>query len=170
MNKIFISLLFLLFFTSHSIACALLQVPIGTPVSVAKQTFDFLDFYNSQAYGKVTSAKYTNYAIDYCENSPLENADLEVIVYDSKIAGINLISSDGEIKKEIYEFAKFNISDPGEEFKNENYLGYKDLSIGSLLMFYSRIELRGEIVEVLEITNSQMSNYATGEDVVDVTG
>ena len=169
MKKIFISFIFFLFFTGHTYACALLQVPIGTPVSVAKQTFDFLNSYNSQAYGKVLSAKYTDYAIDYCENSPLENADLEVIVYDSKIAGINLISADEEFKKEIYEFTKFNITDPGEEFNNENYLGFKDISIGSLLMFYSRIELRDGIIEVLEITNSEMSNYTTGEEVVDVT-
>ena len=170
MKKTFISFLFFLFFTGHSYACALLQVPIGTPVSVAKQTFDFLDSYNSQTYGKDMSARYLNYAIDYCENSPLENADLEVIVYDSKIAGINLISSDSEFKKEIYEFTKYNITDPGEEFSNENHLGYKDISIGGLLIFYTRLELRDEIVEVLEITNNQMSDYTIGEEIIDVTG
>ena len=170
MKKTFISFLFFLFFTSHSYACALLQVPIGTPVSVAKGTFDFLDSYSSQTYGKNTSARFSNYAIDYCENSPLENADLEVIVYDSKIAGINLISSDSEFKKEIYEFTKYNITDPGEEFSNENYLGYKDISIGGLLILYTRLELRDEIVEVLEITNNQMSDYTIGEEIIDVTG
>ena len=97
--------------------------------------------YSSQTYGKNTSARFSNYAIDYCENSPLENADLEVIVYDSKIAGINLISSDSEFK-EIYEFTKYNITDPGEEFSNENYLGYKDISIGGLLIFYTRVRIK----------------------------
>ena len=100
----------------------------------------------------------------------MENADLEVIVYDSKIAGINLISSDNEFKKEIYEFTKYNITDPGKEFSNENHLGYKDISIGGLLIFYTRLELRDEIVEVLEITNNQMSDYTIGEEIIDVTG
>ena len=156
-------------FTSYSYACSLLQVPIGSSVNTAKEIFDFLDSYSPQTYGEDVSAKYTNFAIDYCEGSSLENADLEVIVYDSKIAGINLISSDSESTSEIYEFVKYNINDPGDEFKNKEYLGYKDLSIGSLLMFYSKIEIRGEIIEVLEITNFEMGDFAIGETVVDVT-
>jgi hypothetical protein len=98
----------------------------------------------------------------------LDNADLEVIVYDSKIAGINLFSTDSEFKGEIYEFVKNNISDPGDEVKKDNWLGFKDLSIGSLMMFYTKMKERGEIVEVLEITNSQMVDFTTGEDIIEV--
>lgn len=167
-KKIFIKILFFLLFSSSSFACSILQVPIGTPVSTAEQTFDFLSTHNSEIYGTKYSAKYYSYAIDYCEGSSLENADLEVIVYDSKIAGINLFSTDSEFKNEIYEFVKNNISDPGDEVKKDNWLGYKDLSIGSLMMFYTKMKERGEIVEVLEITNSQMVDFTTGEDIIEV--
>ena len=44
------------------------------------------------------------------------------------------------------------------------------LVIGGLLIFYTRLELRDEIVEVLEITNNQMSDYTIGEEIIDVTG
>ena len=58
-------------------------------------------------------------AIDYCEGSQLENADLEVIIYDNKVAGIILTSVDEEFNNEIYEFTKFNIKDPGEDAKGK---------------------------------------------------
>ena len=170
MKKIFIPLLFFLFFTSHSYACSLLTVPIGTPVTTAQNTFSFLKSYNPELFGKKISVRYTNWAIDYCEGSSLENAELEVIVYDSKIAGINIISSDPDFKNEVYEFVKNNISDPGDEVKRDNWIGYKDLSIGSLIMMYSKMEIVGEMFELLEITNSEMIDYRSDERVIDMVG
>ena len=169
-KKIFVKLLFFLFFASHSYACSLLTVPIETPVSVAQNTFSFLRSYNPEMYGTNVSVKYQVYAIDYCEGSSLENADLEVIVHDSKIAGINIISSDSEIKNEIYEFVKNNIGDPGDEVKNDNWIGYKNLSIGSLIMMYSKMEILDEVFELLEITNTEMMDYRSDERVIDMVG
>lgn len=169
MKKIFISLLFFLFFTTHSYACSLLAVPIGTPVTTAENTFTFLRNYNAEVFGKKT-VRYNTPAIDYCEGSNLENADLEVIVYDSKIVGINIASSDSEIKNEIYEFVKNNISDPGEEVKSDNWIGYKDLSIGSLIMIYSKTEMIEKVFELLEITNSEMIDYRSDELITDMIG
>ena len=100
----------------------------------------------------------------------MENADLEVIVYDSKIAGINIIVSNSEIKNEIYEFVKNNIGDPGDEVKNDNWIGYKNLSIGSLIMMYSKMKILGDVFEVLEITNSEMIDYRSDERVIDMMG
>jgi len=168
-KKIFISLLFFLFFTSHSYACSLLAVSIGTPVTTAENTFTFLRNYNAEVFGKET-VRYNTHAIDYCEGSNLENADLEVMVYDSKIVGINIVSSDSEIKNEIYEFVKNNISDPGEEVKSDNWIGYKDLSIGSLIMIYSKMEMIGQVFELLEITNSEMMDYRSDELITDMIG
>ena len=48
-KKIFLKILFFLFFSSHSFACPLLQVPIGSPVSSAVETFEFLDTYNARS-------------------------------------------------------------------------------------------------------------------------
>ena len=126
--------------------------------------------YKSELFEKGHSAKYYAYAADYCENSNLENTDLEVIIYDSKVAGINLISTDSEIKNEIYNFVKNNISDPGSEAEKENWVGYKDLSLGNLVIMYSKINIRDEIFEILEITNPQMMDYTTGEEVIEVMG
>ena len=168
MKKISIKFLFFLFFISHSYACPLLTVPIGSPVSDAQNTFNFLKGYNAELFGTKVSVRYTVYAIDYCEGSNLENADLEVIVYDAKIAGINIISSTSEIKNEIYEFVKNNIGDPGNEAKDDNWIGYKNLSIGSLIMMYSKMEIIGEVFELLEITNSEMIDYRSDERVIDM--
>ena len=99
MKRILVKALLFLFLSSYSLACSILQVPIGSTVDTAKDTFDFLDIHNSEAYGKDVSVLYRNYAIDYCEGSPLENVDLEVIVHDSRIASINLFS-DSEFKNE----------------------------------------------------------------------
>ena len=57
-KKIFVKLLFFLFFASHSYACSLLTVPIETPVSVAQNTFSFLRSYNAEKYGTNVSVKY----------------------------------------------------------------------------------------------------------------
>lgn len=169
MKKIFISLLFFLFFTSQSYACSLLTVSIGTPITTAENILDFLRSYNAEIFGKKT-VRYSTNAIDYCEGSSLENADLEVLVYDSKVVGINVISSDSEIKNEIYEFVKNKIGDPGEEVKSDNWTGYKNLSIGSLIMVYSKTDMRGEIFEFFEITNSEMMDYTSSDEIIDMMG
>ena len=170
MKKLFSKLLFLILFSSSSFACPLLSVDIGTPVRDAQNTFEFLMLYKSELYGEGYSAKYHAYAADYCEGSNLENTDLEVIIYDSKVAGINLISTNSEIKNEIYNFVKNNIGDPGSEAEKEGWEGYKDLSLGNLVIMYSKINIRDEIFEVLEITNPQMIDYTTGEEVIEVLG
>jgi hypothetical protein len=148
----------------------LLQVPIGTPIYLAKGTFEFLEGHNNNNYGLNLSARYLDSAIDYCEGSQLENADLEVIIHNNKVASITLVSTDSDFKDEIYEFAKSNVGDPGPEVKGENWTGFKDLSVGSLLIYYSRIKERGEIAEILKITNREMLDFTIDEQVIDVTG
>ena len=51
-RKTFFKILIFLFFSSNSFACPLLQVPIGSPVSSAAETFEFLDTYNEDVYGE----------------------------------------------------------------------------------------------------------------------
>ena len=132
MKRIFIKILLFLFFSSPVFACDLLQVPIGTSINTAQTKFEFLDSHNADLYEKEASVKYLAAAIDYCEGSQLENADLEVIIYDNKVAGIILTSVDEEFSNEIYEFTKFNIKDPGEDAKGESWKGFKDLNKDSI--------------------------------------
>ncbi len=170
MKKIYLYILLLIFIANKSFACQLLNVPIGSNVSSAISTFEFIDSYNEDVYGDEFSAKYEDYAQDYCEGSSLENSDLEVIVYNSKIAGINLVNSHNNSKNEIYEFVKNFISDPGSETKSNSWIGYKNLSIGELLIFYGKTKIANETVEYLEITNTEMLDFTIGERVMNATG
>tara|TARA_Y100000817_G_scaffold62356_1_gene46796 strand:- start:821 stop:1330 length:510 start_codon:yes stop_codon:yes gene_type:complete len=162
-----IILLFLVLITqSKAYACSILNVDIGTSVNVAKEKFDFLETFDSSTYGDDFSVRYTVPAKDYCEDSNLENADLEVIVYNSQIAGINVLSWDPNIKNEIYDFTNSFIGSIGEDLKNDR-AGLKDLSLGNLLIIYSKYEHQEQIHELLEITNNQLSNYVVGEQILD---
>ena len=162
-----IILLFLVLITqSKAYACSILNVDIGTSVNVAKEKFDFLETFDSSTYGDDFSVRYTVPAKDYCEDSNLENADLEVIVYNSQIAGINVLSCDPNIKNEIYDFTNSFIGSIGEDLKNDR-AGLKDLSLGNLLIIYSKYEHQEQIHELLEITNNQLSNYVVGEQILD---
>ena len=169
MKRIFIKILLFLFFSSPVFACDLLQVPIGTSINTAQTKFEFLDAHNADLYEKEASVKYLAAAIDYCEGSQLENADLEVIVYDSKIAGINILSWDPEIKNEVYEFTNNFISSLDPDLKNDK-VGINDISIGSLLIVYSKYNLRDQIQEILEITNKELRDFTYGEQVLDAQG
>ncbi len=165
--KNLIILLFLVLITqSKAYACSILNVDIGTSVNVAKEKFDFLETFDSSTYGDDFSVRYTVPAKDYCEDSNLENADLEVIVYNSQIAGINVLSWDPNIKNEIYDFTNSFIGSIGEDLKNDR-AGLKDLSLGNLLIIYSKYEHQEQIHELLEITNNQLSNYVVGEQILD---
>ena len=165
-----IILLFLVLITqSKAYACSILNVDIGTSVNVAKEKFDFLETFDSSTYGDDFSVRYTVPAKDYCEDSNLENADLEVIVYNSQIAGINVLSWDPNIKNEIYDFTNSFIGSIGEDLKNDR-AGLKDLSLGNLLIIYSKYEHQEQTHELLEITNNQLSNYVVGEQILDANG
>jgi len=166
MRNIVIFLFLVLITQSKAYACSILNVDIGTSVNVAKEKFDFLETFDSSTYGDDFSVRYTVPAKDYCEDSNLENADLEVIVYNSQIAGINILSWDPNIKNEIYDFTNSFIGSIGEDLKNDR-AGLKDLSLGNLLIIYSKYEHQEQIHELLEITNNQLSNYVVGEQILD---
>lgn len=154
---------------SKAYACSILNVDIGTSVSAASEKFDFLETFDPDAYGDIYSVRFTMSAKDYCEDSNLENADLEVIVYNSQIAGINVLSWDPNIKNEIYDFANSFIGSVGEDLKKDT-AGIKDLSLGNLIIVYSKYEHQEQIHELLEITNGQFSNYVIGEEILDANG
>ena len=166
MRNIIILLFLVLITQSKAYACSILNVDIGTSVNVAKEKFDFLETFDSSTYGDDFSVRYTVPAKDYCEDSNLENADLEVIVYNSQIAGINVLSWDPNIKNEIYDFTNSFIGSIVEDLKSDR-AGLKDLSLGNLLIIYSKYEHQEQIHELLEITNNQLSNYVVGEQILD---
>ena len=166
----FVILTFLVLISqSKAYACSILNVDIGTSVSAASEKFDFLETFDPSPYGDMYSVRFTIPAKDYCEDSNLENADLEVIVYNSQIAGINVLSWDPNVKNEIYDFTNSFIGSVGEDLKKDR-AGIKDLSLGNLIIVYSKYEHQEQIHELLEITNGQFSNYVTGEAILDANG
>ena len=103
----FVILTFLVLISqSKAYACSILNIDIGTSVSAASEKFDFLETFDPSTYGDMYSVRFTIPAKVYCEDSNLENADLEVIVYNSQIAGINVLSWDPNVKNEIYDTSK----------------------------------------------------------------
>ena len=137
-KKIFLYSIFIFFIFNSSFACQLLNVPIGSNVTSAAATFDFLDDYNQEAYGENSSAKYEEYAADFCDGSDLKETDLEVIIYQSKIAAINLINSDQENNNLVYVAGNLGIA------------GY-DSELEEWKLISSSVVYGGEIVYSMEI-------------------
>ena len=169
MKKIFIYLIFIFFTVNSSFACQLLNVPIGSNVKSASSTFDFLADYNQDVFGENNSALYEDYAADICDGSDLKETDLEVIVYQSKIAGINLVNADQDNNNLIYEFTKNFINDPGQKVKNKTWTGYVSLDVGNLIITYSKTNVGNQKFEYLEITNAEMFDYTIDENIINTS-
>ena len=95
---------------------------------------------------------------------------LEVIIYKSKLAGINLVNLDQNNKNLVYQFTKDFISDPGADARDEKWIGHRNLSVGDLLIFYGKVKHRKEIHEFLEISNPEMIDFTFGENLVGSEG
>ena len=164
-KKILVSVLFSFLIFSKSIACEILNVPIETPVEIAVQKFDFLDTYDEKNFEPKTSVIYDESASDYCSSGGFKNTTLEVMIFESKVALIKLTSPKKNQLNEVYKFTRDFIQDPGDESQQPNWTGFVDLSVGNLLVWYSRAEKLGYPFETLEITNANMEKYIEGEHV-----
>jgi len=167
LKKIFLSIFLVLLIFSKSIACEILNVPIGTPVNTAVETFDFLTKYNEESYEEGDAILYKEYANEFCEQGEFKNTELEIVIYSSKIAAIRLVSPIVDQSIEVYRFTKNFIKDPGDKTQNKNWKGYVDLSIGDLNIWYSKLNKKGLPHEVLTITSSEMSNWISGEHLIE---
>ena len=165
MKKILVSILLSSLIFSKSIACEILNVPIETPVEIAVQKFDFLDTYDEKKFEPKTSVIYDESASDYCSSGGFRNTTLEVMIFESKVALIKLTSPKKNQLNEVYKFTRDFIQDPGDESQQPNWTGFVDLSVGNLLVWYSREEQLGYSFETLEITNANMEKYIEGEHV-----
>ena len=162
MKKFYLYTIFLLFLFNNSFACQLLNVPIGSNINTAAQTFEFVDTYEEGAYEEEASVVFFDYAEDFCQGSNLKDTELEVIIYKSKLAGINLVNLDQNNKNLVYQFTKDFISDPGADARDEKWIGHRNLSVGDLLIFYGKVKHGKEIHEFLEISNPEMIDFTFG--------
>ena len=170
MRIFYLNIIFLLLIFNKSFACQILNVPIGSNINTAAQTFEFIDTYTEEAYEEDASVVFFDYAEDFCDGSNLKDTELEVIIYKSKVAGINLVNLDQNNKNLVYQFTKDFISDPGADAGSEKWIGHKNLSIGDLLIFYGKVKFGQEIHEFLEITNPEMIDFTNGENLVGSEG
>ena len=170
MKKFYLYTIFLLFLFNNSFACQLLNVPIGSNINTAAQTFEFVDTYEEGAYEEEASVVFFDYAEDFCQGSNLKDTELEVIIYKSKLAGINLVNLDQNNKNLVYQFTKDFISDPGADARSEKWIGHRNLSVGNLLIFYGKVKHGSEIHEFLEISNPEMIDFTFGENLVGSEG
>ena len=73
MNKSYLFIFILIFFTSNTFACDALKLT-GTSVSKAQNTFFIIDGYSEEDFDEWATVQYVGYTADYCPKSNLENS------------------------------------------------------------------------------------------------
>ena len=167
-------ILTLVSFNKNAFSCdAIKNVSIGEDFSKYSEILDFIDVYNQEDYDEGTTVEFQSNTADYCPDMGLDNTILKVFIYESKIAGIRLETWDMEVQEnEIYNFVKNYYGTTDEEVKEKNWLGFKDISIGSNKLFYAKMKyndgIADGIMESFDITNEELMDYTVSEDTMQV--
>ena len=167
-------ILALVSFSKNAFSCdAIKNVSIGEDFSKYSEILDFIDVYNKEDYDEGTTVEFQSNTNDYCPDMGLDNTILKVFIYQSKIAGIRLETWDIEVQEnEIYKFVKNYYGNIGEEAKEKNWTGYKDISSGGNKLFYTKMMDNNGIVdgviETFDITTEELVNYTFSEDIIEV--
>tara|TARA_B100000029_G_C17226062_1_gene833581 strand:+ start:80 stop:670 length:591 start_codon:yes stop_codon:yes gene_type:complete len=175
--KLFILIfLTLLVFNKNSFSCdAIKNVKVGEDFSKSIEILYFIDGYNQDDFDEGVTVEYQSDTDEYCPEMGLENTILKVFIYNSKIAGLRIETWDIEAQEnEIYKFVKNFYGDLDEEAKKNNWIGYKDLSIGDNRLFYAKMERHNGLVdgiaESFDITTEQLMDYTVTENIVKMGG
>ena len=167
-------ILTLVSFNKNAFSCdAIKNVTIGEDFSKYLEILDFINVYNPEDYDEGTTVEFQSNTADYCPDMGLDNTILKVFIYQSKIAGIRLETWDIEVQEnEIYNFVKNYYGTIDEEAKRKNWVGYKDVSIGSNKLLYGKMENNNGIVdgvmESFDITTEELMDYTVSEDMMQV--
>ena len=167
-------ILTLVSFNKNAFSCdAIKNVTIGEDFSKYSEILDFINVYNPEDYDEGTTVEFQSNTADYCPDTGLDNTILKVFIYDSKIVGLRLETWDLEAQNNgIYNFVKNYYGNIGEAAKEKNWLGYKDISVGSNKLYYAKmIDSNGIIegvIETFDITTKELMNYTISEDTVEV--
>ena len=167
-------ILALVSFNKNAFSCdAIKNVTIGEDFSKYLEILDFINVYNPEDYDEGTTVEFQSNTADYCPDMGLDNTILKVFIYQSKIAGIRLETWDIEVQEnEIYNFVKNYYGTIDEEAKRKNWVGYKDVSIGSNKLLYGKMENNNGIVdgvmESFDITTEELMDYTVSEDMMQV--
>ena len=167
-------ILTLVFFNKIAFSCdALKNVKLGEDFSKSSEILEFIDSHLPEDYDEGVTAVYESNTADYCPDMGLDNTILKVFIFESKIAGIRLETWDLEVQEnEIYKFVKNYYGNIDEEAKGKNWVGYKDVSIGSNKLLYGKMENNNGIVdgimESFDITTEELMDYTVSEDMMQV--
>ena len=167
-------ILALVSFNKNAFSCdAIKNVTIGEDFSKYSEILDFINVYNPEDYDEGTTVEFQSNTADYCPDTGLDNTILKVFIYQSKIAGIRLETWDIEVQQnEIYNFVKNYYGAIDEKAKRKNWVGYKDVSIGSNKLLYGKMENNNGIVdgimESFDITTEELMDYTVSEDMMQV--
>ena len=167
-------ILTLVSFNKNAFSCdAIKNVTIGEDFSKYLEILDFINVYNPEDYDEGTTVEFQSNTADYCPDMGLDNTILKVFIYQSKIAGIRLETWDIEVQEnEIYNFVKNYYGTIDEKAKRKNWVGYKDVSIGSNKLLYGKMENNNGIVdgvmESFDITTEELMDYTVSEDMMQV--
>ena len=172
--KLITVILALVSFNKNAFSCdAIKNVTIGEDFSKYLEILDFINVYNPEDYDEGTTVEFQSNTADYCPDMGLDNTILKVFIYQSKIAGIRLETWDIEVQEnEIYNFVKNYYGAIDEKAKRKNWVGYKDVSIGSNKLLYGKMENNNGIVdgvmESFDITTEELMDYTVSEDMMQV--
>ena len=172
--KSMVLILTLVLFNKSAFSCdALKNVQLGEDFSKSSEILEFIDAHLPEDYDDGVTAVYESNTADYCPDMGLDNTILKVFIFESKIAGIRLETWDLEVQEnEIYKFVKNYYGNIGEEAKEKNWTGYKDISSGGNKLFYTKmIDNNGivdGVIETFDITTEELVNYTFSEDIVEV--
>mgnify|MGYP001252975141 CR=1 FL=1 len=161
-------LIALISFNKNVYACDAINVPIGSKVSDAETTLDFIDNDVENSDEDSSPVQFQANTIDYCPNSNLDNTKLYVVVFNSMIAGIRVETLDPKVEKnQIYEFVKHNYGSIDSEPTKKNWTGYKEINQPGRLILYGKYKMDNEIYETLDISTEELIDYMSGEDLIE---
>jgi len=165
--KLIVLIVTLASFNKHAFSCDSLNVTIGDDFSKVTDILDFIDDYEAENYEEGTTAEYEGHTAIYCPDSGLDNTIIKVFIYQSKIAGIRLETEDPNIEEnKIYEYAKSIYGKLDAEVKKNDWIGYKDISSGGKIIYYSKYKEIDGTYETLDISTEELIDLTIGEDVV----
>jgi hypothetical protein len=165
--KLILLVVSLFSFNKNAFSCDALNVSIGEDVSKASEVLDFIEDYVAEDYNEYTTVEYEDNTMYYCPDLGLDNTVLKVFIHQSKLAGIRLETWDPNVEKnKIYEYAKNIYGNLDAEVKKNDWIGYKDISSGGKIIYYSKYKEIDGTYETLDISTEELIDLTIGEDVV----
>jgi len=162
--KFLVILLTILFFNKHAFSCDALNIKIGTEISQASEIFSFLENHEENYPEKDEPLRYDDPTSFHCPGTELDKTEIQIFVYNSKIAGIKLITNNStEENKQIYNYTKNKYGNLGNEVTKKGWTGLKVLKYDIDVVLYSKMKNLFGVVEELYISTKEFAEHINYE-------